>query len=168
MTRHPLLWGLFALQAFCALFFTGDALVDVLGLEGRLPFAESDTFEYVISAALVLSLVFTGRELRRAARREKNMERQIGIASGAFAELLAEQFADWDLTATERDVALLAIKGLSVAEMAEVRSVAEGTVKAQCAAVYRKAGVSGRLQLMSLFLDELMADGLPMREAAPT
>lgn len=33
---------------------------------------------------------------------------------------------------------------------------AEGTVKAHSAAVYRKAGVTGRMQLVTLFLDELM------------
>ena len=33
----------------------------------------------------------------------------------------------------------------------------EGTVKAQTAAIYRKAGVSGRPQLLSLFIDDLMA-----------
>ncbi len=53
-------------------------------------------------------------------------------------------------------MALLAIKGLSIAEIAEARGVREGTVKAQSAAVYGKAGVSGRLQLLSLFIDELM------------
>ena len=32
----------------------------------------------------------------------------------------------------------------------------EGTVKAQTNAIYRKAGVSGRSQLLSLFIEDLM------------
>jgi len=34
----------------------------------------------------------------------------------------------------------------------------EGTVKAQTNAIYRKAGVSGRPQLLSLFIEDLMDD----------
>ncbi|NNF89876.1 MAG: helix-turn-helix transcriptional regulator, partial [Boseongicola sp.] len=38
--------------------------------------------------------------------------------------------------------------------------------KAQNAAIYRKAGVSGRLQLISLFIEDLLADGLIEADAA--
>jgi DNA-binding NarL/FixJ family response regulator len=57
-------------------------------------------------------------------------------------------------------VAILANKGFSIAEMAELRDSKQGTVKAQCAAVYKKADVAGRLQLLSVFLDDLMSDDL--------
>lgn len=78
------------------------------------------------------------------------------MASGALMEVMYEHFEDWKMTPAERDVALVAIKGLSTAEIAEVRETSEGTVKAQAAAIYRKAGVSGRSQLLSLFIDELL------------
>ena len=80
-------------------------------------------------------------------------------ASGAFYQLMEDRF-DWSLTPSERDVALLAIKGLSIAEIAEARQTKDGTIKAQSNAIYRKAGVSGRPQLLSLFIDELMGDGI--------
>ena len=47
-------------------------------------------------------------------------------------------------------------KGLSTAEIAQLRRTSEGTVKAQTAAIYRKAGVTGRPQLLSLFIEDLM------------
>ena len=75
-------------------------------------------------------------------------------------ELLEEKFDTWGLTAAERDVALFAIKGLSLTDIASVRNTSEGTVKAQTNAIYRKAGVSGRPQLLSLFIDDLMANPL--------
>jgi DNA-binding CsgD family transcriptional regulator len=71
-------------------------------------------------------------------------------------EVLEERFAEWGLTPAERDVALFSIKGLSISEISQIRTTSEGTVKAQTNAIYRKAGVSGRLQLLSLFIDELM------------
>ena len=73
----------------------------------------------------------------------------------AFA---AGWFIEWALTPAERDVALFAIKGMSTSEIATLRATSEGTVKAQTNAIYRKAGVSGRPQLLSLFIDDLMRD----------
>jgi DNA-binding NarL/FixJ family response regulator len=63
-------------------------------------------------------------------------------------------------------VALFAIKGLSIAEIARVRHTKEGTIKAQCNAIYVKAGVTGRQQLLSLFIEGLMADQLMPEDAA--
>lgn len=163
-SRPAILWMLFALQGFCAVFFAGDALLDFLGLENSSGLRESDTFEYVIAAVLVLGLVFTGIEIRKVLGRQDRMETQLKAASGAFAELLEEHFDAWSLTPSERDVALLAIKGLSIADIADLRETKEGTIKAQCNAIYRKAGVTGRPQLLSLFIEELMGEGLVPRQ----
>ena len=49
-----------------------------------------------------------------------------------------------------------------VKEIAGLRNTSEGTVKAQTNAIYRKAGVTGRPQLLSLFIEDLMRDDVPM------
>jgi len=159
------LWAIFALQAFCALFFLGDGVIDALGLEQALGFRDSDSFEYAVAVALVVGVIFTGLEIKKMLGRQRRMEDQLKVASGAFAELLNEHFTDWGLTPSERDVALLAIKGLTIADMAELRDTKQGTIKAQCNAVYRKAGVSGRPQLLSLFIEELLAEKLVPQQA---
>ena len=69
----------------------------------------------------------------------------------------------WGLTAAERDVAMFSLKGLSLQEIAALRRTSEGTVKAQTNAIYRKAGVNGRPQLLSLFIEELMAGPIANR-----
>jgi DNA-binding CsgD family transcriptional regulator len=110
----------------------------------------------------------TGIALRRAHRRTARVEAQLRAASGAFMDLMQERFAQWGLTAAERDVALFSIKGLSTAEIAAMRDTSEGTVKAQTNAIYRKAGVSGRPQLLGLFIEDLMdgpVTGRPARIA---
>jgi DNA-binding CsgD family transcriptional regulator len=86
-------------------------------------------------------------------------------ASGAYMNLLDERFCEWGLTPAEKDVALFAIKGLATAEIAVLRATSEGTVKAQTNAIYRKAGVSGRSQLLSLFIEDLMRDEGVLRPA---
>lgn len=162
--RVGFLWGLLLLQSLCALFFIYDALSDRFGVMKTWPMVENLTLETLIVAALVLGLLFTAYEIRRVLGRQKRMEQQLKIASGAFAQILEEHFDQWSLTPSEREVALLAIKGLSIADMARVRTTKEGTIKAQCNAIYRKADVSGRTQLLSLFIEELLSDGVPLSE----
>lgn len=94
--------------------------------------------------------------LRRSYRRQQQIEDQLRAASGAFMELMEDRFSEWGLTSAERDVALFSVKGMSTQEIAALRDVSEGTVKAQTNAIYRKAGVSGRSQLLSLFIDDLV------------
>ncbi len=152
--RIRLLWALFALQLFCAVFFVLDAALDIAGMSPLV--SHLDAFEYVIAAALLVGVLVTGWEIRQVLSRNTRLSDQMRAASGEFSKLLDEQFTDWGLTPSERDVAVLSIKGLSVAEIAQARGTAEGTVKAHSAAVYRKAGVTGRHQLLSLFVDELI------------
>lgn len=154
------LWALFVLQAFCAVFFALDAFKDLAGAWLPVPTIETDAFEYLVAFALVLGVLFTGREINRLSKRELKMRDQLAVASGAFSEVLDQHFDAWQLSPSERDVALLAIKGLSIADIAKVRDTKEGTVKAQSASIYRKAGVSGRLQLISLFIEDLMGEQL--------
>lgn len=158
--------AIFALQVFCAIFFAGDALFDVMGWEAAGGGDRTDAFEWAIAAALFVGVAVTGRDILLLVRRNASLSRQVRAASGEFSRLIEEHFDLWGLTSAERDVALLSIKGLSVADIAAARGTAEGTVKAHSAAVYRKAGVSGRMQLLSLFVDELI-DGpvLPEKSA---
>jgi DNA-binding CsgD family transcriptional regulator len=94
--------------------------------------------------------------LRRMQRAQLQAEERLRRASSAFMDVLEERFSQWSLTPAERDVALFAIKGMSTGEIAALRSTSEGTVKAQTNAIYRKAGVSGRAQLLAAFIDDLV------------
>ncbi|WP_299152038.1 hypothetical protein [uncultured Tateyamaria sp.] len=159
-SRRTTLWILFCVQALCCGYFLIDIFFDFFLRQYTNTLADSDIVEAIVTLALFLGLAFSGAELRRLMRRQDKITDQLKVASGAFSDLLDVRFSEWQLTEAERAVAVLAIKGYSVADMAQLRNTAQGTVKAQCAALYRKADVSGRLQLLSLFLDDLMADTL--------
>ena len=152
-------------QFFCLVFLITDVANDLSGLEGQDNIAENHFFELIVIIALVLSIIVIARELRRLMDRNQRVEEQLKIASGAFHELLNQSFDQWDLTGSEKDVALLAIKGLGIQEISTIRVTKQGTVKAQLNAIYRKAGVNGRPQLISIFVEELMADGLDANAA---
>jgi DNA-binding CsgD family transcriptional regulator len=129
-----------------------------------------ELIELLAATGLILGIVMGIIALRRGQARVRQAEAQLRVASGAFMDLLEERFVDWALTPAERDVALFAIKGLSTADIAVLRQTSEGTVKAQTNAIYRKAGVTGRPQLLSLFIEDLMdgpvADRLSPKKTA--
>ena len=83
-------------------------------------------------------------------------ERVIAIARGALAEVIAARFAEWRLSAAETDVALFALKGCSITEIAALRGSAEGTVRSQLSQVYAKAGVTSQTMFVALFVEELL------------
>ena len=159
------LWGLLGLLSFCAFYFLGDSIADLLGWEQSGKFKENDQFEAIIVAALVLCVALTALEIKKVLDRQQKIENQLRVASGAFADVLEEYFDQWALTQSEREVALLAIKGFSTADIARIRETKQGTIKAQSNAIYRKADVTGRPQLLSLFIEDLMAEKLVEEQA---
>jgi DNA-binding CsgD family transcriptional regulator len=94
----------------------------------------------------------------RLIREVRQRDTAITIARGVLSQLLSQRFNEWALSAAEADVALFALKGCSIGEIARMRSAASGTVRAQLSQVYAKAGVSSQAMLMSLFLEDLMTE----------
>ncbi len=145
------------LQAGATFFFLSDILVNILGIRTTpIAWQMRELLEIGAGLGLLTGFVLGAFLLRHAVTRSRRAEDALRAASGAFMEVLEERFGEWSLTRAERDVALFSIKGLSLSEIAAMRNTSEGTVKAQTNAIYRKAGVSGRPQLLSLFIDELM------------
>ncbi len=71
--------------------------------------------------------------------------------------MIDRQFGRWGLSKAEREVALLVLKGFTHKEIAVLRKVGGATVRQQAAAIYKKAGVSGRHDLSAFFLEDLLA-----------
>lgn len=102
----------------------------------------------------------TNRDLRRSLETRRE-ERDAWRASAQRAlegmgSAVAQQFAAWSLTAAEREVALLLLKGRSHKEIALETQRSERTVRQHAVAVYQKAGVAGRAELAAFFLEDLM------------
>lgn len=166
MTGPGILRLFFFVQMICAIFVVSELVIDVAGWRSTpVTWQMRELMEIGAVLGLVLGSAMGIVLMRRAAERTQKAEDQLRVATGAFSELLEERFVEWRLTPAEADVALFAIKGLSTQEIAAMRSTSEGTIKAQCNAIYKKAGVSGRYQLLSLFVDDLMADALIVDEA---
>lgn len=109
-------------------------------------------------AGFIVGGVMIWRGYDAIRQRNRKVEQTLRSARGEFFEMLNLQFDRWDLTDAERDVALLTVKGMSVAEIASIRNTSQGTIKSQNNAIYRKADVKGRTQLLGVLIDELLIE----------
>ncbi|MBA3863098.1 MAG: hypothetical protein U0975_01470 [Erythrobacter sp.] len=144
---------LVSLQALAATFFLVDLAGDVSSEGGGTHLLIEGLAAIALLIAVVLGAIQV-RDLIAAARRD---EAAVAAASGALGDLIRLRFEEWRLTPAEADVALFALKGCDVGEIAGLRGSASGTVRAQLARIYAKAGVESQSGLIALFLDELVA-----------
>ncbi len=155
--RRPVALAFFLIvQSLAAVFFVGDAIADIM--EGDV--SAHLYFEMLVALALALGVGLGAVALRQTLEEMRAQEAALASARGALGDVIAAQFTDWALTPAERDVAFLALKGLDVAEIAELRGRAAGTVRAQLTRIYAKAGVSGRAQFAAWFVEDLLGEGL--------
>jgi len=80
-----------------------------------------------------------------------DMSQQLRNAKTQYLEAVEKQFDDWQLTPSEKEVALFLLKGLSSQEIAEARNTKEKTVRQQACSVYSKSGLEGHYALTAWF-----------------
>jgi DNA-binding CsgD family transcriptional regulator len=72
-----------------------------------------------------------------------------------------DQLRAWHLTPTERETALLLLKGYGHKEIAALCGRSERTVRQHAVAVYRKSSLGGRAELAAFFLEDLLLPSDP-------
>ena len=98
-------------------------------------------------------------QMESAAWRQEAKKYLVGLSAS-----IDQQLTKWNLSAAEKEVAFLLLKGLSIKEIADVRKTTEKTAKAQSIAVYSKSGLSGRSELAAFFLEDLLVPQEPISE----
>lgn len=159
-TRKAPLWlvALIATQALCAVFFIADVFSDYTD-NAKITFHL--WIEAVASGLLVAAIAVESRYILDLLRRAAHLQRSASLAAKAMTAVVEAHFDEWRLSPAERDVANMLVKGLSISEIARIRGSAEGTVKSQLGAIYRKSGSSNRGELLSQIIDSVMEqDGL--------
>ena len=153
---HPLfILAIIVLQSVCAIFFIFDVIGDLsssmlTNAEKLHLFAES-----VASIALIVAILLEISVLRNIVLRKTHLEDQLTRSQKTLHEIVELQLHEWKLTPAEFDVSMFVFKGLNPPEIAELRGTSEGTIKAQLSAVYRKAGVQNRAELLVSIIDNL-------------
>ena len=110
-----------------------------------------------LEVALFFAAALGGMALIARARAEaRRSEHEKEMIVRGVSESIERQFDGWGVTAAEREVGILLLKGLSHKEIAQMRETGEGTVRQQALSLYRKAGVNGRADLSACFLEDLL------------
>lgn len=140
--------------ASATLFFAYDIVTDLLD--------DSENLLHVVIESLVFIAISTVLliELRRVSHlkiRVRQERVKTARLSGELMAVMRNQFANWGLSPSECDVALLLIKGLSMKEISMAREVKEKTIRQQATAIYAKSGYAGRHELVAHFIEDLMS-----------
>ena len=135
-----------------AIFFVQDMYTDYV-VEG-----ESMSHILIEGGIFLVVLLALGSELKRAINLSSSLTNSQQIITSLkkhLARIIREEFDHWRFTQTEKDIALLLIKGFSMQEIADVRHVKEKSVRQQATKIYIKARVSNRYELTSYFIVDL-------------
>jgi len=105
------------------------------------------------------------RESDRIERERMEWEERASSQLRGLGSAISGQFDDWSLTPTEKEVALLLLKGLGHKQIAELTARSERTVRQHAVVVYRKSGCAGRAEFAAYFLEDLLLPQPPAEEA---
>ena len=156
--------------AVFVLFVFGTSAGEIISefVNGETLGSMADDLSRFALSAIVLGLFIYEYRVQRQALRE--LGGQLSKARGQLARLdtrsqelasqyravMQKQFDAWNLTASEQDVVIGMLKGLSFREIAELRETREKTVRQQASGVYRKAGVASRNELAAWFFEDML------------
>lgn len=96
------------------------------------------------------------QELEAANNPRTSPKKYILDARKKLGNVVTQQFSEWALTGSETEVGWLLLKGLSLKEIAMVRSTQEKTVRQQASSIYKKAGISGRHAFSAWFIEDIL------------
>lgn len=147
----------FILLCACEITLLADFLTEYFEIEDSIFSRHHTLIEGIALISLTVTLFIIGFDFWRLIKENREFRSVLGMASGEFLYILSSKFHDWKLSDSEREIALLLIKGLSIQEIADIRETKPGTIKSQCSSIYRKANVKGRNELVAYFVEDLLA-----------
>ena len=146
---------LIASQVVVAILFAQDLYQEVTGPN---PQSFNQTLlELGAILVFVVAAVIESIQLANLVTRVSLANEQLKLQQQSLFQVLEILFSKWGLSPAEFDVALFAFKGLEIKAIAELRGTSESTVKAQLSAIYKKAGVQNRADLLVSVIDEIYA-----------
>lgn len=131
--------------------------------------------EWVLLLLSLAGCIYLIVDIRRRTREQRHLRQSLNLSEERLAtlgeelrearhrhgEAIRAQFAAWQLTASEQEVAMLLLKGLSLREIAGVRDTREKTVRQQASSIYAKSGLEGRHAFAAWFLEDVLFTGDP-------
>ena len=157
----------FLIVSFFSLFEVFDELKEVRENKENITQASLEIFLVILSFSAMIFFVHLFFKQSKAQRelennlskvREQLENSNIRLRDGKkeYQEVIQWQFTEWALSPSEKEVALLLLKGLSIKEVSQARSTQDKTVRKQASAIYEKSGLGGRHELSAWFFEDLL------------
>lgn len=149
--------ALLGLQIVSTAFFLFNILTDFFVVESFvIPWGLQELLEIISAVVMLLGVLISSFLIFLLATRINRLDGQIKAVSGDFQISVERQFDNWSLTPTEKQVAVLVMKGFSNSEIARLRGTTESTVKSQLTSIFRKTQLSSRQQLASHLIEDIL------------
>lgn len=140
-----------------------------------LDFSEGTDFMHVAQEAVFLALSLMALawlliDLRRHSKELQKLRDELADtkkpamppkkyvleAKTNLSHVISQQFDDWQLSASEKEVGWFLLKGFSLKEIAGLRETLEKTVRQQASSIYKKSGLSGRHSFSAWFIEDAL------------
>jgi len=158
--------------ALILIFFT---FVIVSGFDLLSDFSEGTEFNHVAQEAVIfalslIALAWLLYDIRRQAIEIKSLRYELSAiqqtkqtpkkyvldAKATLSNVISQQFDEWNLSNSEKEVGWLLLKGLSLKEIATIRETLEKTVRQQASSIYKKANLHGRHAFAAWFIEDAL------------
>ena len=159
-------WVIIAILTGTAIFVGTDLITDSregapwwhLASEGFVALAALAGVVFLLRGSFALKRSLTAEVLKsgRLRAEAEQWRQQARVYIEGLSQEIERQLTSWKLTISEKEVAFLLLKGLSLKEIAEIRKTSEKTSRAQSTAIYEKSNLSGRSELAAFFLEDLL------------
>lgn len=126
------------------------------------------TFESFIAISSFLAISILYRELKTEEGENtqaqtlildlKRTNRILKNPESSFWIEVKSQMEAWKLTNTEKEIAILLLRGFSHQQIAGVRKKSLRTIENQTASIYEKSSMRGKLEFISFFLTPLLPE----------
>lgn len=154
ITRHKTNYLSIVVLACASGFFLYDIVTDIARSTDN---PIHITIEGIIFIAISIVCLVEIKRTYRLHRQVQLEKQKVGALSGELFQIILNTFDEWKLSESEKEIALFIIKGLSMKEISELRKVKEKTIRQQAASIYEKTGLSGRHELASYFIEDLLS-----------
>ncbi len=141
------------------LYFSFDVVEDITIEQQGIIYI---TIEAMVFLSILLVLWFEISRVIQLSSKVQVTEEKVTRLRKQIHTAIHEEFESWGLTETEKNIALMLIKGLSMKEIAEVRGVKEKSVRQQATGIYTKSGLANRYELTSHFIESFFLTDIPI------
>jgi DNA-binding CsgD family transcriptional regulator len=151
--------GIFVL-GFCGLFFIIDVVMDFFSNTESPLNPNTSLIHFLIESLASISIIgvifLLLDYIKISTQRERQMQESLNQLKQGVSHVVTQHLESLGLSPAELEIGQLLIKGFNLNEISNLRGTSLGTVKAQTHAVYQKAEVSSRADLLSQCLEEVL------------